>query len=124
MRLSGADRGYYTFANAGQDGVFAGTTYKLLDVGAYGYLGKRYKLNTIGCHGSYLGRCNYFRVYRYLYSLEYIAAGKIYRCSLFEFKVYVRFVGRYERTYYIRYIAACQVVCFELAGCKIQTGLL
>ena len=77
MVFGRTDRRYDTFTYTGKDGIFSGTTDQLLDAGTYCYTSFRYQLDTVFGYCSNRRSINHFRVYRHLYSFEYVTSCQV-----------------------------------------------
>ena len=120
--LGCSDAGYDTLADAGQDGLLAGSSDQLLDVGAHGHPGLGYHLYAVLCHGCH-GRCvDDLGVDGHLHGLEYITAGQVDGGSHLEVQGNVGLVGGDEGVHHVGNIALCQIMRLESIGVQFQAG--
>ena len=118
--LGCSDAGYDTLADAGQDGLLAGSSDQLLDVGAHGHPGLGYHLYAVLCHGCH-GRCvDDLGVDGHLHGLEYVTAGQVDGGCHLEVQGYVGLVGGDEGVHHVGDIALCQIMRLESIGVKFQ----
>ena len=118
-----ADGRHDAFAYAGQNGLFAGTTDELLDVGAHGDTGFGNKLDTVFGNGCHRRSVDDLGVDRCLHGFEHVAACQVDGGGGAEVKVHVGFAGGDEGLHHIGDIAACQIVGFEFVLREFQTRL-
>jgi len=116
MRRS--DGRHNTFTYTGKYSFFTGTPNQLFDVGANGNTGSANELNSVFGNRGNRWRVNNFGVHRHLYSLKYIASGKVDSGSHFKAKLDVGFLCRNQGVNHFFNMSTGQIVSFEFITVK------
>ena len=117
------DGGDDAFADAGQDGLFAGTTDKLFDVGAHGDASFGNQLDTVFGNSGDGRSVDDLGVDGGLDGVEHVATGKVDGGAGLEVEVHIGFVGRNESLDDAVDAAAGQIVGLELVLRNFKAGL-
>ena len=98
------------------------TTDQLADIGTYCNTSLSYQLDTVFRNSRYRRSINHFRVYRHLYSFEYVTSCQVDSGCHLEREVNIRFRCGNEGMDNLFDMSACQVVCFQfVTGQRFQT---
>jgi len=85
----------FIFTYTGKDRIFTCTTDQLADIGTYCNTSLSYQLDTVFRNSRYRRSINHFRVYRHLYSFEYVTSCQVDSSSHLERQFDVGFRCRY-----------------------------
>src|SRR5690606_20905514 len=123
VRLRRSNRAHHAFADARDDGFFAGAADEPIEVRADGDAGNRDQLDAVLGHGRDARRLDDLRQDRHLHGLKHVAAGQVDRGRALEGHVDVGLVGRDQRVDDAGDVTAGQIVRFELVDAQGQAGL-
>ena len=122
MGLRRADGRDDAFADACDDGLFAGAADEAIDVGAHGDAAQSDELDAVFRDRGDFGRRNDFRIDAHLNGFEHVTSGEIDRSGLRERELDVGFVGGDEGVHDALDVATREVVRFELIHAQFETG--